>query len=54
MILSCGCTHQAQDGFHGKGKRVHNFTKKHTARCTVCKAEKTLTSEQIKATKKEE
>lgn len=55
MILFCTCTHQNQDGIHGKGRRVHNLCKHETfARCTVCKSEKQLTKEQVKNIKTEE
>lgn len=47
MILPCTCIHAEQDKLHGKGRRVHNETKT-SARCTVCKNEKPLTSQQIK------
>lgn len=55
MILSCSCSNQAQDSFHGKGRRVHNVCKGDSkARCTVCKSEKPLSAQQIKDLKKEE
>ena len=40
MILRCTCIHYDQDKLNGFGQRVHNETKKHMARCTVCKSEK--------------
>lgn len=47
MITQCVCTHLDQDKLHGRGYRVHNETKKHTARCTVCKIEKTLSGKEV-------
>lgn len=35
-IKRCTCKHKAQDTFHGKGMRVHNYTKDGDSRCTVC------------------
>lgn len=40
MIITCNCIHYDQDRLNGFAKRVHNVTKKHMARCTVCKSEK--------------
>jgi hypothetical protein len=48
MILPCTCKHETQDKLNGRGRRVHNPTKKNApsqnqvvVRCTVCKDEKT-------------
>jgi hypothetical protein len=50
MVLPCTCQHAAQDQFHGKGNRVHNWAKKNGGwRCTVCKSVKPATAEQKKA-----
>lgn len=43
-VMLCGCSHAWQDSRYGKGKRVHNATKKLVGvaqqyRCTVCGAE---------------
>jgi len=35
-VIKCTCRHEFQDTKYGKGKRVHNKTKKGW-RCTVCK-----------------
>jgi len=40
-VMSCSCEHAWQDRRYGKGKRVHNATKKLVGmtqqyRCTVC------------------
>lgn len=36
-ITECNCEHKAQDEFHGKGQRVHNYAPKAEEwRCTVC------------------
>lgn len=44
MIIDCICSHLAQDGLHGKGRRVANLTGKMqqagVARCTVCERER--------------
>ncbi len=43
MILQCNCYHEAQDSFHGKGNRVHNYAvKKGGYKCTVCGNLKTM------------
>jgi hypothetical protein len=47
MIMTCSCQHEAQDKLNGKGRRVYNECKS-VARCTVCKKEVSLTSQQIK------
>lgn len=53
MILPCTCIHSDQDKLNGRMKRVHNETKKHMARCTVCKSEKTYNVKEAKdATRK--
>lgn len=54
MILRCTCQHEGkglaengrQDSIHGKGRRVHNKTRKYSGsqpiyRCTVCGKERT-------------
>lgn len=41
MIIACNCKHESHDRLYGKGRRLHNKTKKGGTgptlyRCTVC------------------
>jgi hypothetical protein len=45
-IIACDCQHAYQDAKYGRGKRVHNPTRKDDKfRCTVCGSEATLLKE---------